>query len=76
MYEIKRPRGEWRDDDGGALPVGTLVRKKIAPPEPGQRKRVRRAVLRVTGLSEPDADGARSVLYEPTGEVEEFTLGG
>lgn len=76
MYEIKRPGGAWQDDDGGDLPVGTLTRKKIEPPAPGQSKRVRRAVLRVTGASEPDIDGERVVLYEPTGEVEDFTLGG
>lgn len=71
--EIKRPGDDWRDDDGGALPVGTLVRKKLTPPGPGLRKRVRRMVLRVAGLSEPNADGDLVVLYEPTGEIDDVT---
>lgn len=72
--EIKRPdEADWHDDDGGAWPVGTLVRKKI-PPRPGVRRRISRAVLRVVGLSEPDEDGDRYVRYE-TIETETIELG-
>lgn len=71
-YEIMRPGGEWQDDDGGAMPVGTLVRRK-AVRRPGLRTRLRRATLRVTGTTEPDANGERFLEYEKVGEdVVEF----
>lgn len=71
--EIKRPgETDWHDDDGGPWPVGTLVRKK-AVRRPGQRTRIRRLILRVSGLSEPDDAGDRYLTYETVGsETIEF----
>lgn len=74
MDEIKRPGGAWQDDDGEPLPVGTLTRKKFTGRPAGQRGVFHRAVLRVTGVSEPDADGDRTLLYEKV-ETESIPYG-
>lgn len=74
MSEIKRPGGEWQDDDGAELPVGTLTRAKFSPRAPGERGTFRRAVLRVAGVSAPDDEGAVSLKYE-TVSVETISYG-
>jgi hypothetical protein len=66
-HEIKRPGGEWQDDDGGPWPVGTLTRRKVRR-RPGVRTRVRLAILRVSGVTEPDANGEQFLEYEKAGE--------
>jgi hypothetical protein len=71
--EIQRPGEPWRDDDNGPMPVGTLVRRKFVRSAPNVA-RMTRITLRVTGYTEPDADGAVSPTFEPIGPPESHTF--